>query len=102
MNPIGKSSVALLHDFVQKVLKNTISYKFFELTYDFCKFTDFTLIFRSIAKPYRCDAYLKQVMDSTKIHLHQSVEAKLKVLRERYERENISSDVDNSNEGKIN
>lgn len=43
-------------------------------------------------------ARLKQVTDSTKIQLHQSVEAKLQILRERYERENAYSN-ENSNDG---
>lgn len=32
LNPIGKSSIALLHDFVQKILKNTVLYDIVELS----------------------------------------------------------------------
>jgi hypothetical protein len=57
---------------------------------------------RSIATPYRCVAKLKQVNDSTKIQMHQSVEAKLKVLRERYERETAYNEDGSANNGEIN
>lgn len=47
-------------------------------------------------------AKLKQVPDSTKIQLHQSLEAKLQILRERYQRENTSNSESASTDGKTN
>ncbi|KAI6205891.1 hypothetical protein M3Y94_00843700 [Aphelenchoides besseyi] len=70
LNPVGKSSVALLHDFVQKILKNYVL---------------------NIATPYRCVARLGKLNTSTKVQLHQSVKAKLKILQESYEREATSA-----------
>ncbi|KAI6210712.1 Microprocessor complex subunit DGCR8/PASHA [Aphelenchoides besseyi] len=77
LNPVGKSSVALLHDFVQKILKNYVLYDIIEIS--------------NIATPYRCVARLGKLNTSTKVQLHQSVKAKLKILQESYEREATSA-----------
>ncbi|KAI6243712.1 Microprocessor complex subunit DGCR8/PASHA [Aphelenchoides fujianensis] len=77
LNPVGKSSVQLLHDFSQKIMKNTIKYKEED--------------FASAATPFRAIARLEQLNTSTKVQMHQSVEAKLKILQERYVREAAGS-----------
>ncbi|CAD5234841.1 unnamed protein product [Bursaphelenchus xylophilus] len=73
LNPINKTSVTILHEYVQKVLKSVVVYDFTELS--------------SATNPYRCVSKLKQSNALQQIRQQKSIEAKLTLLKERYEKE---------------
>ncbi|CAD5228953.1 unnamed protein product [Bursaphelenchus okinawaensis] len=73
LNPVNKTSVTILHEYVQKVLKSVVVYDFTELS--------------SVTYPYRCVAKLKQSNALQMIRQQKTIEAKLLLLKEKYDKE---------------
>ena len=74
LNPVGKSSVALLHDYVQKILKNSVGWEFSPCP--------------SIATPWRCVAKLLRVATSTQA-AGERVLARARAIRRREARVHV-------------
>ncbi|VBB28439.1 unnamed protein product [Acanthocheilonema viteae] len=72
LNPQGKTSVSVLHEYVQKVLKSTINYYFSET--------------RNSSMPYGCTARLKMNLNN-RVLCATSVKEKLMLLQEKQRRE---------------
>ncbi|VDM36746.1 unnamed protein product [Toxocara canis] len=72
LNPQGKTSISILHEYVQKVLKSTISYQFTET--------------RSSSTPYECSARLKMNLNN-RVMSAASIKEKLMLLQEKQRRE---------------
>uniref|UniRef100_A0A1I7VAZ0 WW domain-containing protein n=1 Tax=Loa loa TaxID=7209 RepID=A0A1I7VAZ0_LOALO len=72
LNPQGKTSVSVLHEYVQKVLKSTINYHFSET--------------RNSSMPYGCTARLKMNLNN-RVLCATSVKEKLMLLQEKQKRE---------------
>uniref|UniRef100_A0A0R3RXB5 WW domain-containing protein n=1 Tax=Elaeophora elaphi TaxID=1147741 RepID=A0A0R3RXB5_9BILA len=72
LNPQGKTSVSVLHEYVQKVLKSTINYHFSET--------------RNSSMPYGCTARLKMNLNN-RVLCATSVKEKLMLLQEKQRRE---------------
>uniref|UniRef100_A0A915PGY2 WW domain-containing protein n=1 Tax=Setaria digitata TaxID=48799 RepID=A0A915PGY2_9BILA len=72
LNPQGKTSVSVLHEYVQKVLKSTINYHFSET--------------RNSSLPYGCTARLKMNLNN-RVLCATSVKEKLMLLQEKQRRE---------------
>ncbi|MFH4977865.1 hypothetical protein AB6A40_004574 [Gnathostoma spinigerum] len=72
LNPQGKSSVSILHEYVQKVLKSKIVYDFTET--------------RSSSTPYGCSARLQMNLNSRVMNAA-SIKEKLMLLQEKQKRE---------------
>ncbi|VDM97524.1 unnamed protein product [Thelazia callipaeda] len=74
LNPQGKTSVSVLHEYVQKVLKSTINYYFSET--------------RNSSMPYGCTARLKINLNN-RVLCAASVKEKLMLLQEKQKREQL-------------
>uniref|UniRef100_A0A915BWX8 Microprocessor complex subunit DGCR8 n=1 Tax=Parascaris univalens TaxID=6257 RepID=A0A915BWX8_PARUN len=72
LNPQGKTSISILHEYVQKVLKSTINYQFTET--------------RSSSTPYGCSARLKMNLNN-RVMSATSIKEKLMLLQEKQRRE---------------
>lgn len=75
LNPVGKTSVNILHEYVQKVLKSTVNYEYMDT--------------RSCATPYRCVAKLSNPKQANARLLFEksSIKEKLMLLRDREKQE---------------
>uniref|UniRef100_A0A183E9G2 Microprocessor complex subunit DGCR8 n=1 Tax=Gongylonema pulchrum TaxID=637853 RepID=A0A183E9G2_9BILA len=87
LNPQGKTSVSVLHEYVQKVLKSTINYVFSET--------------RNSAMPFVCSARLK-INQNNRVLYASSVREKLMLLQEKQMREQrLRENGEEPNEGAL-
>ncbi|TMS32828.1 hypothetical protein L596_000629 [Steinernema carpocapsae] len=84
MNPQGKTSVSVLHEYVQKVVKSTIRYHYEET--------------RSSSNPYIAIAYLKLGQISGKATSAVSIKEKIMLLHEQQRREGLKNSSENTDE----
>ncbi|KAH7732049.1 PASHA protein [Aphelenchoides avenae] len=72
LNPQGKSSVSILHEYVQKVMKSTVKYDFLETN--------------NCANPFHCIAKVKANRNSTSVLSNVSLKEKLQHLQAIHQR----------------
>uniref|UniRef100_A0A914Z8U9 DRBM domain-containing protein n=1 Tax=Panagrolaimus superbus TaxID=310955 RepID=A0A914Z8U9_9BILA len=77
LNPRGKTALTILHEYVQKVLKSSIEYDIFEVT-----FVDFSS--RDPINPYHAIAKIKVTSTSNAIISMSSFRERLSVIQEEY------------------